>query len=332
MVFRGQQIYGQTLRLMQNALYDPRLMQDDNTLAAARCMVLYESFESTSEDMAAWQNHIHGIARMIEMRGPHRHRDPLSKSILESMRYNMMIVCLMRRESSFLGSQDWLTTPWVDTTKDLDQRLYDYGFALSNMMQSSEEMSRIMAPQQLPRMLEQIYTGYTGLVSLNDELLAMQTQHSQFTGAAAHEIRFGETTFAITSALIIALDLTSSLFAAALVQKCGDNIPGALQNLVGQIRRYIDPTRRRELAKKVLRQLEFCLQTQFEYMRPKVIYPLNVVRWELRNDPEAKVQIQALFEAIAAKDQFRIARGVQRAGRSTLPSVVAESASPLRGS
>ena len=38
----GQQIYGEALRLLQDALYDQDLMWNDETLAGVRALVLYE--------------------------------------------------------------------------------------------------------------------------------------------------------------------------------------------------------------------------------------------------------------------------------------------------
>ncbi|EXJ66468.1 uncharacterized protein A1O5_10620 [Cladophialophora psammophila CBS 110553] len=330
LILKGQKIYGQTLRLMQNALYDPQLMRHDEILAAARCLVLYEAFESTSEDMAAWQSHIIGIARMIEIRGPERHRDPLPKSILESIRYNAMIVCLTRKAPSFFGYPNWLTQPWADTPKDLDQRLYDYGFALSDLIQRGEAIYRRSARTEVILILEQIRDGYVGMAALKKDLLEMHAEHDVFEGHALNEPPFGETTVAITSAILIALDLAFSVYAAALIEKYPADLFNEHHDLVAEICRYTDASRRRNLSKQVLRHLQYCLQTRFEYARPRLIFPLNVVRWELRTIPEDRAQIQALFEAISSSNQFRIARSVQNAGCSTLPSVVSGVATTAR--
>ncbi|KIW88528.1 uncharacterized protein Z519_11097 [Cladophialophora bantiana CBS 173.52] len=325
LILKGQKIYGQTLRLMQNALYDQQLMCHDEILAAARCMVLYEAFESTSEDMAAWQSHIIGIVRLIEIRGPGRHRDPLPKSILESIRYNAMIVCLTRKESSFFGYPSWLTQPWADTPKDLDQRVYDYGFALSDLIQRGEAIYQCSSRTEILPILEQIRDSYIGMAALKKDLLDMHIVHD-LKGQALNEPPFGETTFAITSAILIALDLAFSIYAAALIEKYVADVFSEHQDLIAEISRYTDASRRRDLSKQVLRHLQYCLQTRFEYARPRLIFPLNVVRWELRTIPEDRAQVQALFEAISSRNQFRIARSVQNAGCSTLPSVVSRAA------
>ncbi|KIW30982.1 uncharacterized protein PV07_02667 [Cladophialophora immunda] len=324
LIRKGQEIYGRVLRLTQNALYDPQLMRHDELLAAARCMVLYEAFESTSEDMAAWQSHIIGIARIMQLRGPDHHRDPLPKSILESMRYNAMIVCLVKRESSFFGNPDWLMQPWADTSKDLDQRLYDYGFTLSNLFQRGEAAYHRSDRTEILRILERIRNSYLGMTTLNEELLAVQTEDYPVNEHALNELHVGETTFAITSAILLALDLSFSIYAAALIAKCPDDFFTEHQDLLAEISSHTDESRRRDLSKQVLWLLQHSLQTRFEYSRPRIIFPLNVVRWELRAIPEYKVQVQALFETIASGNQVRIARSVQNAGCSTMPSIISK--------
>ena len=326
-VVKGQQIYGQALQLMQNALYDPALLQNDETLVAARCMVLYESFESTSGDMAAWQNHIMGIARIIECRGVQRHRDLVSRSVLESMRYNIMVVSLMRSRASFLGEADWLQGPWADTTKDLDQRLFDFGFLFAEVMQQSDTLQRPPARQEIIDMLEQISDGYVGLMALNEELLATRDRDRQSFRFSDAEVVANEISFAVSSATLIALDLSMSIFTYALLGRCNEDLLQAREEHVSQLRRYSDPNRRQKLAQQLLHHLQTSLQKQFESMRPRIIYPLNVVRWELRNSPEDMEAIQALFKAIAFGNHFRIAQGVHNAGRATLPRMVDESSS-----
>ncbi|OAP64262.1 hypothetical protein AYL99_00234 [Fonsecaea erecta] len=324
LVLKGQEIYGQALRLMQSALYSPELMLNDEILAAARCMVLYEAFESTSGDMAAWQNHIMGIGRIIQLRGPTRHRGPLSNSILESMRYSAMIVSLTRRESSFFGNPDWVMQPWRDTSKDVHQRLYDYGFTLSNLFHMGETAHQHSGGAEFLRILEQIRDSYRGMEMLHEELLSVRTEHPHPLNVdALHELPFGDTTYAITSATLLALDLAFSTFAAALIEKSSSDFLNEHQDLLREISSHTDPPRRRALSKQVLRLLQYCLQTRVEHTRSKAIFPLSVVRWELRAIPEDHAQVQALFDTIASAGQFRIARSVQNAGRAMLPSVVA---------
>ena len=319
MIIKGQQIYGQSLRLMQNALYDHELLRKDEILAAARCMVLYESFESTSGDMVAWQNHILGIARIIEYRGVHSYGDSVCRSILESMRYNVMVVSLMGSKASFLGEAEWLTQPWTNTFKDLDQRLYDHGFALAKLMSQAESLTTHPDPQRgVADILQHLVNSYTSLLALNEELLTTKSQspHPAFPASATPD--------SITSATLIALDLSTSIFTLALLKKLPpQSLPPSSPHLP-TLAQYTTPTRRLTLSHHLLAHVESSLETQSAYMRPRVLFPLNVVRWELRERPGDMVRVGRMFEVIAHGARYKIATGVQNAGRKTLPRLVEE--------
>ncbi|KIW70234.1 hypothetical protein PV04_02524 [Phialophora macrospora] len=360
LVIRGQQIYGQSLRLMQRVLHDPIHAHSDDTLVAARCMILYESFESTSGDMAAWQNHILGMARIIHLRGVHRHADPVSRSVLESVRYNVMIVSLMQSTASFLGEPEWLTVPWEGVSKGLDQRLFDYGFTLANMMQKSEAISKSIiqphhqlhhpasAQQDVLDILEQTLACYIGLEGLLTELLAKRTQASHDMNSTTlqnhhlpqdiqvdHDNNAEAGPHAISLAILLALDLSFSMFTTALVQQhCSNHNHDDDQalthnrsrrdNLFAQLARFIAPARRLQLAQQLLCHLHLSCSVRAEHLRPRIIYPLNVLRWEMRHYPAEKAQVRALFETVASRGQFRIARGVRDAGTAILPGVILE--------
>jgi hypothetical protein len=324
MVSRGQQSYVQTLRSLKNALNDPNIAKHDHTLGAARCMVLYESSESTSGDIGAWQNHVLGLGRLIEYRGPSMDWSPLSRSVFESGRFLVMIVCLMRRQPSFLAAPEWSFQPWSGSKKELDQRLYDHGFLLANLFGQAEHGD---LQQTLPHLLTSIREGYNGLHELNEELLEDGRRRRLDTPEDAHSAIFGETTFALTSILIIALDLTYSIFAAALLEHCPASTLKDCGDVIADIRGYTDPARRLKLAKEILRHLQICVsQNSLEFMRPRILFPLNVVRWELRECPLESAQALAIFQDVSEKSKYRIAHEVHAAGRDTLPTLVRASA------
>ncbi|KAH0837397.1 hypothetical protein FOPE_05043 [Fonsecaea pedrosoi] len=322
---KGQELYCQALRSMQTALYDPQLMRSDDTLAAARCMVLYESFESTSGDMGAWQNHIKGIARIIQLRGPKCHCDPLPKSILESMRYNAMVVCLTTKESSFLGGSDWPMQPWTETPKDFEQQLYDYGFTLANLFRRGEEACRCFDRGVILQIFEEIRDCYSGMGTLREELMAFHGEHDHSNRRGLRDPSSSkpiETGSAFDLALLLALELSFSIFAVALIDQCPTDIFDRRPDLRAEISAHTDTSRRRDVSKLVIRLVHRCLGAGFEHARQRLIFPLNVVRWEVRKTPEDSARVKALFETIASGNQFRIARSVHDAGCSTLPSVV----------
>ncbi|KAK4943483.1 hypothetical protein LTR10_016974 [Elasticomyces elasticus] len=334
-VLRGQQVYGKALKAMQQALYDPHWSRHEETLAAARCMVLYESFESTSESMTSWFNHIGGVARIIEVRGPRTHRKPLQRTILESMRYNAMIACMMRRQNSFFAQHQWLTEPWMDDTKSLEQRYVDQGFVLSSMYEKSDAMLQrnlggdMSIREEIFEILRRLLDGLSNLQDLSQELAEVEGQYarSKPAGYNVKELctpQTGEVSIAVASATIIALELSCAMLAAALVDRYTDrlHLDDDDSGILADISPYLDQCRIFTLSRQLLQDLQTCLEGNFDCTRARLIFPLNVVRWELREFPEDSAKVRELFDFAAAKGKYRIVRSVQKAGRSSVPSIV----------
>lgn len=89
-VLRGQEFYGEALALLQKSIYDQERVWQDETLVCVRAVVLYELFESTSDNSAAWQHHLSGMTHLIELRGPDRSYAPMAQSVLEDVRYALV--------------------------------------------------------------------------------------------------------------------------------------------------------------------------------------------------------------------------------------------------
>ena len=77
-----------------------------------------------------------------------------------------MIQCIQYRKSSFLGSSDWLTIPWSKTSKDINQQLYDRGFALAALLEQMDNANVTNQEVNISTMVE--FLGR--LSSLDDEL------------------------------------------------------------------------------------------------------------------------------------------------------------------
>lgn len=89
-IIQGHAVYSQALIHLQSALYDSQLAWNDETLVSVRALVLYEVFETTSDDPSAWQNHLTGMTRLMELRGPHKHRSPMARAVFEDVRYALV--------------------------------------------------------------------------------------------------------------------------------------------------------------------------------------------------------------------------------------------------
>ncbi|ETN39034.1 uncharacterized protein HMPREF1541_07076 [Cyphellophora europaea CBS 101466] len=317
-IIEGHRYYGETLRLMQQMLYDPMLSHSDEVLAAARCMCLYESFESTTGTMASWINQNRGIARMLEVRGPRNCREPFPRAVLESVRQNMMIVGIITRTPCFLEQEDWRTQPWIGISpKPLDQQLYDYGFVLATVYQ---EGGAISADQPASwRVYVDIFTkvhdAYQALSQLNEEV-------SKIHDGTDHLL---STPLPVVKALLLALDLCFSLFANALLPTCTPEIVESHREVIGQLLGYAQDSRRQQLARKIIQHLSSCLRTEPVFVMTMMLFPLNCARFELKDNEGDKDRVNSLMSALETGRGHRITGSVRRAGQSLAPPIARSS-------
>jgi Fungal specific transcription factor domain len=78
--------YGQGLRELQKALWDPRLMYKDETLAACMALFMYEFIECPAESREGLISHMDGCARLIQLRGAEAHRSVLGHQLFLAFR------------------------------------------------------------------------------------------------------------------------------------------------------------------------------------------------------------------------------------------------------
>jgi hypothetical protein len=250
-----------------------------------------------------------------------------------------MIVGMMQRRPSFLGRAEWLTEPWVDGHKNFEQRYIDYGFYLSDLSSRGDAIiSQDVSADPIARQFEFVQVlrglqrGLDALTNVRKELLQISYQQAQSGTSGIGivdqnlcSIDFGDDSgLSITSATLNGLDLSYSLFAAALLHRYRDQPNIEHYHATPELGPYIDHHRRLMLARQILQDLEACLHGSFEHTRARMIFPLNVLRWELRQHPEEFGRVNELFDVIAGKSKYRIGRSVQREGASALPLAVVE--------
>ena len=161
----GRRIYTRSLARFQKALYDPELCMLDETLATACVMVLYEMTDPQTIDPGAWLGHVGGVAILLKARGPHQHKQPLSRTIFEQCRYMIMLQSIIRRKASIFAEAEWLLDPWQDAEKDSEQQIIDHGLLLGRLLEYAEiPLSRqVCEDDELSGFLEQCANVYQGV-------------------------------------------------------------------------------------------------------------------------------------------------------------------------
>ena len=124
---QGRRLYSEALLTLQKTLHAQPY--HDETLASARALVVYEFLESTSENPNAWETHLSGLARLLEVRG--KPRSAIAKAVFSDVRFPLMCKALMRREKSPFSEDGWLV-------EEKSEQVSNCGFQVAAMMADSE--------------------------------------------------------------------------------------------------------------------------------------------------------------------------------------------------
>ena len=98
-------------------------------------MTLYELFDSSTNNLDGWLDHLSGIYRLLQHRGPAKHNNTASLTLFEHSRYLIMLQHLVSRKASVLGQPDWLDRPWQDVKKSVEPKVFDEGLKLTSVFE-----------------------------------------------------------------------------------------------------------------------------------------------------------------------------------------------------
>lgn len=314
-IIQGQKCYGNALRMMQHALYNPELAQSDEVLVSARCMCLYEAFEATTGSLTSWINQNLGMARIIELRGPEKCQEILPRTVLESVRQNLMIVSQITRTKSFLALEDWRHIPWDGVEKPLDQRLYDHGFTLGCLFHTSDNMvtDRAISSTVYASMFQEIRDACHSLAMLNEDLIHMQ--QSRFDTLKPRAIP-------VFTATLFGMDLGFSIFSSALLERTNEKVLKENDHVIRDLIEYTYEPRRKELARRIVQYTLKCLETESHSVVSQLVFALTCAYFELRDSREDLPQIMSIMTLLEAGNSHRIVGSLRRAGKSMLPQII----------
>ncbi|KAH8705237.1 hypothetical protein BGW36DRAFT_285686 [Talaromyces proteolyticus] len=118
-------LYTIGLRELQKALWNPRLMYNDEILAACLCLSLYEVLECPGEGNQAYYNHCKGCMRLVAARGVERHVSGIGHELFLGLRSQGILLSIVTRQPSFLSTSLWMEDPWKEQPKRPLDRLMD---------------------------------------------------------------------------------------------------------------------------------------------------------------------------------------------------------------
>lgn len=148
LVHESLKFYTQGLFELQKALWDPKLMHRDETIAACMALVFYEAVECPSQSIAGWQSHMRGCVRMVELKGPDAYKSDFGHQIFLSFRIMEVMLlsgstntltfqiqqALSERRSTYLAEREWKDRPFKGHVKSPFHRFLDIMATLPNLI------------------------------------------------------------------------------------------------------------------------------------------------------------------------------------------------------
>ncbi|EAW13682.1 Zn(II)2Cys6 transcription factor [Aspergillus clavatus NRRL 1] len=165
--------YTRGLRELQAALWDQRLMHDDETLAACLVLSLYEVIECPDRGCAAYISHCKGFVSLIKARGMDAHTAGIGHELFLGVRFPGILDALGHRVPNYLCDRAWCLNPWSTRSKKSVDRIADclagVPFILQRLdrLDSLDQMENVAMTRQLieeayaiDRALQDVYSNF----------------------------------------------------------------------------------------------------------------------------------------------------------------------------
>lgn len=146
---RSLAAYTTGLWQLQKALWSHTEMYLDDTLAACLLLALYELMECPGGNHIGYVTHQDGAARLVQLRGPERHREGFGHALFVAYRHGAILLGLKRHEPSFLGEERWLAVPWEKVGKDAGEKVWDLTAQAPAIYRKVDEMQRSLPVRTL---------------------------------------------------------------------------------------------------------------------------------------------------------------------------------------
>lgn len=255
-------MYTNSLGMARKALIDPKLALHDDILATSCVMTLYELFDATSDNLDGWLDHLSGIYRLLQHRGPEMHSSAAAHSVFEHSRYLLMLKHLVLRKACILGQPDWLERPWQDMEKSVEQQVFDQGLRLTSVFNrcdlAIEDNSAEVDIVQL----------FNDSVEIYNTVKKLQVQFVEPAVGMSLEGGEGSGVDSLSKPPAIMLNITAlGIMLGACVSACGvyyqassllafnfTNTPTKVTDCAIQL--FLD---RQEIARKIIRSVKICM-------------------------------------------------------------------------
>ena len=99
-------LYGNALQDLQAALLDPGQVYSDDILIATLLLGVYEILQGSTVDSSSWLSHAQGAARLIELRGPERHKTDQAHQAFLASRITTIYAGIVQKKACYLAAEE----------------------------------------------------------------------------------------------------------------------------------------------------------------------------------------------------------------------------------
>jgi hypothetical protein len=187
--------YVEGLWELQKALWDPRIMSRDETLAACMALGMFEVMECPAETLSGWISHFDGCQRL---RGPEAHSSALGHQVsLASrttaaspfclpafQRHCRAQAALSSCHATYLGDSDWTDTevPWKNPPRTPIGQLLHETAELSNLFVQAFEIKGLGSPSLLLAALKVVDRCWEIYVRLRRDVKGFEFEMDSLAG------------------------------------------------------------------------------------------------------------------------------------------------------
>ncbi|KAI9723188.1 MAG: hypothetical protein M1828_004291 [Chrysothrix sp. TS-e1954] len=315
LIIQGQADHVRSLQAIQRCLYDVHTSGSDDTLAACRSVMMFELFESSTGAVDGWNNHLHGLTRLMMLRGPASPSSALAKALVSDIKYLNMIYSVQYGRPSLFRQNLWRADVRETSLSGLEARLTDLGFDLASLLLRLEETSDATRSEDC-RLLKELHDSL--LVWHEDFILAVpeQTRNDAMHLSELSAINAGEGAATIFRSIYISTAVLRTTYWALMLVLYVEILElqrEADQPLMDQWQLLSDEETTRErcvsLAKTTLLVLsQLTNDSMGWYGAQKALFPLYMVQYYLKQYPN---DIER--DAFRLQNQLKSQRGLRHA-------------------
>ncbi|TVY47417.1 Uncharacterized protein LOCC1_G004412 [Lachnellula occidentalis] len=156
----GMVAYCNALRLLGSDLKDPKAAYGISAVTNVLSLVIFEMM--ASKGGPGIMQHLGGVQRLIQARGPERHQNRPDLDVFENARLGMVHQFMEKKKRCFLEEQQWMTIPWLKhpEAKTFVSSITDRKCYLPGLLEDMEAMRTGLRASQadVSILCEKIYT------------------------------------------------------------------------------------------------------------------------------------------------------------------------------